>query len=181
MNGGCSPTSKGWGTRFERVGEAGWDAFRVSALRRIRVRPTGFVFRCGPHLHVQEPGSDVASPHCGCALRSWPGFPRLHGQVLREKGPLDTRSGAPSTGRDWPGCHGSPGKVFRSSDLTLLGPGRRKSLSNTFLLFSGVLELNSLLEPVGKVTRRDGRLWLASRSSVASWQPLVKVMIRSRS
>ena len=74
MNGGCSPTSKGWGTRFERVGEAGWDAFRVSALRWIRVWPTGFVFRCGPHLHVQEPGRDVASPHCGCALRSWPGF-----------------------------------------------------------------------------------------------------------
>ena len=67
MNGGCSPTSKGWGTRFERVGEAGWDAFRVSALRWIRVWPTGFVFRCGPHLHVQEPGRDVASPHCGCA------------------------------------------------------------------------------------------------------------------
>ena len=81
MNGGCSPTSKGWGPRFERVGEAGWDDFRVIALRCVRVWPTGFVFRCGPHLHVQEPGSDVASPRRGCALRSWPGFPRLCGQV----------------------------------------------------------------------------------------------------
>ena len=100
---------------------------------------------------------------------------------VRAKGPLDTRSWAPSTGRDWPGCHRSPGKVFRRSDLTLLGPGRRKSLSNTFLLFTGVLDRNSLLEPVGKVTRRDGCLWPAGRSSVASWQPLVKVGIRSRS
>lgn len=108
-------------------------------------------------------------------------FPEVVRTGVRAKGPLDTRSGAPSTGRDWPGCHGSPGKVFRRSDLTLLGPGHRKSLSNTFLLFSGVLDRNSLLEPVGKVTRRDGCLWPAGRSSVASWQPLVKVGIRSRS
>lgn len=86
---------QGWGNTAERVGEAGWDALRVSALRRIRVWPPGFpvpLWSPSP-----RPGAwqwMLPSPHCGCALRSWPGFPRLRGQVLREKGPLDT-PGAP--------------------------------------------------------------------------------------
>ena len=58
---------------------------------------------------------------------------------MRAKGPLDPRSGAPSTGRNWPGCCGSPGKAFRRVDLTMMGPGCRKSLPNTFL-FKGSLK-----------------------------------------
>lgn len=89
-----SEFSKGGETSLERVGEAGWDAFRVSALRRIRVWPPGFRFRCGPHLHVQEPGSDVASPHCGCACGPGQVSLRLRGQVLRRRGRRHAPGGA---------------------------------------------------------------------------------------
>ena len=78
----------------------------------------------------------VTSHHLAAAAPCGPG------QVSRDcadrcEGEGAARSalgGAPSTGRNWPGCCGSPGKAFRRADLTLLGPGCRKSLPNTFLL-----------------------------------------------